>query len=276
VAGIAALQRRAEDCRRLADQAMAAAMPRRLAVVAASASWTLAILDLVEGRPAAARERLLALSASYHPTAHAAIALLATEDLVEAATHAGAPDGMEPLVARVERLAAWDQQAWTQVVAHRCRALVTPGPAAEGHYQAALAVHGVHGLPLELARTQLLYGRWLRRARRRADARPHLRAALELFERLGATPWAEQARTELRASGQTARSRDPSTRGRLTAQELRIARLAQQRLTNREIAARLFLSFHTVSYHLHQIYTKLGIASRADLRQLDLDDGGRH
>lgn len=276
LAGIAALQGRAEDCRRLADEAMAAALPRRLAVVAASASWTLATLDLVAGRPAAALDRLLALSTPQHPTAHAAIALLATGDLVEAAAHAGAREGMEPLVARVERLAQWDQQTRTQVTACRSRALITAGPAAEGHFRAALAVDGIQGLPLERARTQLLYGQWLRRARRRADARPHLRIALETFERLGATPWAEQARTELRASGQTARKRNPSTRQQLTPQELQIARLAQQRLTNHEIAARLFLSFHTVSYHLHKIYAKLGIASRVDLRQLDLDNGGRH
>jgi DNA-binding CsgD family transcriptional regulator len=276
LAWIAALQGRAEDCRRLADLAVTAAIPRRLAVVAASASWTLATLDLVTGRPAAALDRLRALSRPQHPTAHAAIALLATGDLVEAATHAGAREGLEPLLARLERLAAWDQRTWTVVTAHRCRALITPGPAAEGHFWAALAVDGLHGLPLELARTQLLYGQWLRRARRRADARPHLRVALETFERLGATPWAERARTELRASGLTARKRDLGTREQLTAQELQIARLAQQGLANREIAAKLFLSLHTVSYHLHKIYGKLGIASRADLRQLDLDGGGRY
>jgi DNA-binding CsgD family transcriptional regulator len=156
---------------------------------------------------------------------------------------------------------------------HRCRALISQGDQSERHFQAALATHGLTELPLELARTQLLYGQWLRRARRRADARPHLRRALETFERLGAHPWADQARAELRASGQSARRRDPSTRGQLTPQELQITRLASQGLTNQEIASQLFLSPHTVSYHLHQIYIKLGIASRADLDQLDRDDG---
>jgi DNA-binding CsgD family transcriptional regulator len=158
------------------------------------------------------------------------------------------------------------------VTAARCRALITQGDDAERHFRAALAVDGLGERPFQLARTELAYGAWLRRARRRADARPRLRAALELFKRLGATPWADQARTELRASGETARKRDPSTMQDLTPQERQIASLAAQGLTNQQIAERLFLSRHTVSYHLHKVFTKLGITSRAGLRQLDLDD----
>lgn len=142
------------------------------------------------------------------------MALLTTRDLVEAAAQTGALEGMEPLVARFERWAQADQRAWTLVVAHHCRALITQGSAAEPHYQAALAVRGM--APLEVARSELAYGRWLRRARRRVDARVHLRAALEAYERLGATPWADRAGEELRASGETARTRDPSSRQRLT------------------------------------------------------------
>jgi DNA-binding CsgD family transcriptional regulator len=274
LAGVAAEQGRAEDCRRLADEALATAIPLRLAVVAAFASWTLAALDLTEGRPRAALDRLLALNTPQQPTAHTAIALLATGTLVEAAASAGALAGVEPLVARFERWAAWDQRTWTRVVAHRCRALISQGEDAERHFQAALATDGLRELPVELARTELLYGEWLRRSRRRADARPHLRAALELFERLGATPWAERAHGELRASGETARRRDASTREQLTPQELQIARLAGQGLSNQEIAARLFLSPHTVGYHLHKIYAKVGITSRAELHQLGPDEGG--
>jgi DNA-binding NarL/FixJ family response regulator len=109
------------------------------------------------------------------------------------------------------------------------------------------------------------------RARRRADARGHLRTALGVFERLGATPWAERARSELRASGQTARRRDPSTRQQLTPQELQVARLAGQGLSNQQIADQLFVSRHTVGYHLHKVYAKLGITSRTELGQRDLD-----
>ncbi|HTF59926.1 MAG TPA: hypothetical protein VK713_08470, partial [Actinomycetes bacterium] len=236
LAWIAAYQGRAENCRRLADEALAVASPRRLAVVAAFASWTLALLDLTEGRPMRAMERLRAVASPQHPTAHATIALLATGTLVEAAARASALDGLEPDVARFERWASWDRRPLTQVTARRCRALVSQGEAAERSFQAALATDGLADLPQELARTELLYGEWLRRERRKADARAHLRTALALFERLGAMPWAERARNELRASGQTARRRDPGTREQLTPQELQIARLAGRGLTNQQIA----------------------------------------
>ena len=272
LASFAAEQGRVEDCRRLAEEAIAVATRLGLAVVAAFAAWTLATLELTQGRPAAALERLLGLSTPQHPTAHAAIALLATGTLVEAAARAGRLEGMQPRVARLERWAQRDPRTWTQVIARRCRALISDGQEAERQFQAALAVEGLGALPFELARTKLAYGEWLRRARRRADARPHLRAALELFERLDATPWADQARTELRATGETARRRDPSTLQDLTPQERQIAGLAGQGLSNQQIADRLFLSTHTVGYHLHKVYAKLGIASRGALGQLDLDD----
>jgi DNA-binding CsgD family transcriptional regulator/tetratricopeptide (TPR) repeat protein len=274
LAGIAAYQGRAEDCRRLANEALAIASPRRLAVVAAFASWTLAILDLAEGRAMGAMERLRAVGSPQHPTAHATIALLATGTLVEAAARANALEGLEPDVARFERWAVWDRRAWTQVTARRSRALISQGEEAERWFQVALATDGLADLPQELARTELSYGEWLRRERRKADARVHLRTALALFERLGATPWAERTRTELRASGQTARRRrDPDTREQLTPQELQIARLAGRGLTNQQIAEQLFVSRHTVGYHLHKVYAKLGIASRAELGRLEQRNG---
>jgi ATP/maltotriose-dependent transcriptional regulator MalT len=272
LAGLAAAQGRATDCRRLAEEALAIATPRRLAAVAAYAAWMLAHIDLTEGRPAAALGRLRALSTPGDPTAHAVIALLAARDLVEAAVAAGRLEDVEPAVARLERWAARDPRSWTLVVAHRSRALISPGEEAERHYQAALAVEGQGELPWERARTELAYGEWLRRQRRRVDARIHLRGALETFGRLGATVWAERARTELRATGETAQRRDPSTPQLLTAQERQVARLASQGLTNQQIADRLVVSRHTVGYHLHKVYAKLGITSRAELGQLDLDD----
>jgi DNA-binding CsgD family transcriptional regulator len=93
-----------------------------------------------------------------------------------------------------------------------------------------------------------------------------------VFERLGATPWAERARTELRVSGETARKRDPSTEQQLTPQERQVALLATQGLSNQQIADQLFVSRHTVGYHLHKVYAKLGITSRAEMAQLDLDN----
>ena len=119
--------------------------------------------------------------------------------------------------------------------------------------------------PLQRARTELLYGEWLRRERRRMEARVHLRAALELFRTLGAVPWAGRAEDELRATGKTVRKRDLSAVDRLTPQELQIAGLVTEGLTNREIAAQLYLSPRTVDYHLRKVFTKLGIGSRSEL-----------
>jgi DNA-binding CsgD family transcriptional regulator len=122
------------------------------------------------------------------------------------------------------------------------------------------------------ARTELLYGEWLRRQRRRIDARRHLRSALERFGALGTAPWETRARAELRASGETARRRDPSTRDQLTPQELQIARLVATGKTNPEVAAQLFLSPRTIDYHLRKVFAKLEIASRAELGGIDLGE----
>jgi hypothetical protein len=132
-AWLAAQQGHTEDCQRLANEALAVAIPRRLVAIAAFAACILAMLDLAQGRPAAALERLRAVATPGQPTAYAPMALLATRDLVEAAAQAGALEGMEPLVARFERRAQRGQRTWTLVVAHRCRALITEGPAAEPH-----------------------------------------------------------------------------------------------------------------------------------------------
>jgi len=130
-----------------------------------------------------------------------------------------------------------------------------------------------HSLPpFDRARTELLYGEWLRRQRRRVDARRHLRTALELFRRMGVSPWEARAQVELRASGETARKRDPTTRDQLTPQELQISRLVASGMTNPEVAAKLFLSPRTVDYHLRKVFTKLAIASRAELSRVDLGD----
>jgi DNA-binding CsgD family transcriptional regulator len=273
LAWFAAQQGRVEECRRLAGEALSGAAALRLPVVAAHASWTLAQVDLREGQPETALERLVALATPGDPTAHGPIALLATGELVEAALRSNALEGIEPRVARFERWAERDGRTWTMTTAARCRALITEGDGAERHFLAALATDGLGERPFQLARTELAYGEWLRRVRRRADARSRLRSALSLFERLEATPWAEQARTELRATGETARKRDVSTPRELTPQERHIASLAAEGLTNQQIADRLFLSRYTVSYHLHKVFTKLGIASRVELRQLGLDDG---
>ena len=152
-----------------------------------------------------------------------------------------------------------------------CRALAAPPATPTPTFEAAIDVLD-QARPLDRARIQLHYGEHLRRERRRVDARTHLRAAFEGFDRLGAAPWAERARRELRASGETARKRDVSPLAELTPQELQVARLVGDGATNKAVAAQLFVSPKTVEYHLRKVFAKLGIASRAELIRIELGD----
>jgi DNA-binding NarL/FixJ family response regulator len=139
-----------------------------------------------------------------------------------------------------------------------------------------LRLHADCDRPFDLARTALLLGEHLRRQRRRVEARAQLRAAQEMFELLGAEPWAERARVELRATGETARRRDPSTIDQLTPQELQIARLVSEGFSNKEVAAQLFLSPRTIEFHLRNVFSKLGVTSRTQLARLTLDAEPAH
>jgi DNA-binding NarL/FixJ family response regulator len=151
------------------------------------------------------------------------------------------------------------------------RALLAEEGNAEAHFRRALDAHaGSLRLP-DRARTELAFGEHLRRARRRVDAREHLRTALALFEDLGATPFAERAAAELRASGETARRRDVTTATDLTPQERQVAGLVRQGLSNRDVAAQLFVSPRTVDFHLRNVFSKLGVTSRAELTALPLE-----
>jgi DNA-binding CsgD family transcriptional regulator len=150
----------------------------------------------------------------------------------------------------------------------RCDALLETRPPEEAFRDAAALATSLP--PFQQARGELLYGEWLRRERQREDARRHLRAALELFRQLGAAPWEERAAAELRATGETTRKRDPATLDQLTSQELQIAGLVAEGLTNREIAGQLFLSPRTIDYHLRKVFSKLAITSRTALARHEL------
>ncbi len=156
-------------------------------------------------------------------------------------------------------------QPWALARAHRGLALTVPPAEAEREFEQALALHGQTPDPFESARTRLAYGAWLRRSRRRVDARPVLRAALETFERLGAQPWADRAAAELDATGEQAMRRGGGVLDGLTPQERQIAVLLASGRTTREAALALFLSPKTVEYHLRHVYVKLGIHSREEL-----------
>ena len=201
------------------------------------------------------------------------VSLWATPDLVDAATHIGRETSAEPALARLQVWAANTDAPWTHALVARCRAQLTADDdESDRLFTDSLELHAGGGRPFDMARTSLLFGARLRRRRKRAEARKHLRGALETFERLGATPWAEHARAELLATGETARKRDVSTLRQLTPQELQIARLVAGGATNRTIAAQLFLSPRTVDYHLRKVFSKLGLSSRHELVRLSLHD----
>ena len=154
---------------------------------------------------------------------------------------------------------------WALGIQARVRALLSEGEAAERHYRESIDRLGRTRVRVQLARAHLLYGEWLRRQRRRLDARAQLRTAHDLLEAMGIETFAERARRELQATGETARKRTGDTSGELTAQEAVIARLARDGLSNPEIGRRLFISMHTVKYHLGKVFAKLDITSRAEL-----------
>jgi DNA-binding CsgD family transcriptional regulator len=230
----------------------------------------LGLLDLTLGRPAEALGHLRGYAAAPAGVLMTPHAVLELPDVVEAAARA---HELEEAADHRARFQEWVEQFPTpaRLSLHaRCQAL-TAGSDAEQHFVRSIELAEALS-PFERARNELLYGEWLRRERRRVDARPHLRTARELFQQLALAPWEERARTELRASGETARRRDPSTRGQLTPQELQIAHLVAEGMTNREIGAQLYLSPRTIDYHLRKVFAKLQISSRADLARIGLGE----
>jgi len=188
----------------------------------------------------------------------------ARAELIEAGVRAGRPDEAATALDRLsERTQAAGTQ-WALGIEARCRALLNDD---EALYHESVERLARSRAAVELARSRLLYGEWLRRENRRVDAREQLRAAHEMFSRMGAAAFAERARRELSATGETVRKRTVETLGELTTQEAQVARLAAQGRTNPEIAALLFLSPRTVEYHLHKVFPKLGISSRRELRR---------
>jgi DNA-binding CsgD family transcriptional regulator len=186
-------------------------------------------------------------------------------DLVEAAVGSGQADKLTDVLAELEAIAASRELPFLRAVLMYARPLLPDDAQAERLFTVALAQdHTTY--PFLHARTLFSFGRWLRRQRRGADSRAPLRKSIELFDALGAAEWSKRARQELRATGETIGRRTPDVRDRLTAQELQIAQLAADGLSNREIGERLFLSHRTVGGHLYRIFPKLDITVRAQLR----------
>jgi DNA-binding CsgD family transcriptional regulator len=196
-----------------------------------------------------------------------AFANLALAELIEAAVRGGQPERAAAAMGRLTELTLPSGTAWGLGVAARSRALLSEGDEAERLYREAIGHLSSAPARTELARAHLLYGEWLRRQRRRREAREHLHTARDMLEAMGMDAFAERAGRELRATGETARKRTAATARdeELTAQEAHIARLAREGLSNPEIGTRLFISARTVQYHLGNIFAKLGIASRSQL-----------
>jgi DNA-binding CsgD family transcriptional regulator len=197
---------------------------------------------------------------AYHPV----ISSWLIADLAEAGRHVDRVDAVRGRVAEVEARAGERPGTWIALALRHARALLAEPAEAGERFEEALA-SDLTRWPFQRARIQLAYGQWLRRQRRVAESRTVLRAARDTFDALGCAPWGERARRELRASGERSRRPVPEARDELTAQELQIARLAAEGLSNREIGQRLYLSHRTVSTHLYRVFPKLGITSRAEL-----------
>src|SRR4051794_26848420 len=220
------------------------------------------------GRHDAARDAALE-AFQLHPIAHGPFVV---PELAEAASRVGDRAQLESALEWLSERTRAISSEWALGVETRVRALLSEGELAESLYRESIAHLAGPRVRLELARTHLLYGEWLRRERRRRDARRQLRTALEMFTRMGAEAFAGRAERELAATGERARRRSVETREDLTAQEIQVARLASDGLSNPEIGARLFISPHTVAYHLRKVFSKLDITSRSQLHRV-LPDG---
>ncbi|MFI1848900.1 ATP-binding protein [Streptomyces sp. NPDC020480] len=265
----AAVRGEEDVCHTHARQALAIAIPHRLGLRVGVASYALGVLDLGLGRFAQAHERLAALVDAGPGAGHPVVVWGSVADRVEAAVAAGDEAAARTAVAFLERWSAHAASARSQALLARCRALVAEDDKAVSLlYEALGHLAADSGAAYDQARTALLLGERLRRARRVGEARGHLRQAMEVFQRLAAEPWERRARGELRAAGESADRPAPDALAALTPQELRIARLVAQGAANREVAAQLFLSPRTVEYHLYKVYPKLGISSRAELTRL--------
>lgn len=250
------------------EQTAAAVDASDAGLVVAVATWARGLAKLGAGQLADASDELRKMFTPGDRAAHFEARRWALADLVEAELHSARADGLPSLVAEMEPVAEGGASVRAQLVVRRAKALLAPDDRADGLFKAALEVVGSAEWPFELARTQLSYGTWLRRHRRIVAARPLLQLALETLSRLGAGPWIDHARAELRAAGITLAPRKADAVEQLSPQQRQIAALAARGLTNREIGSKLFLSPRTVGFHLYNIFPKLEVTRRAQLAEV--------
>jgi len=267
LARLAAARGEEDRARTATAQALEIAAGASMMSVAAGATGALAFLELGLGRVDAAIGALEALRGQADDAGFEEPTVIPwAPDLVEAYAQAGREEDARSIVTRLHAQAERSDSAVARAFAARCRGLTSPEEIDE-LFAEALELHGSRPVPFERARTLLAFGTRLHRARRRVEARQRLREGLETFERLGAEPWAERTRAELRAAGAVKR-RPAADPDELTAQEVRVAQAVARGATNREVAAELFLSPKTIEFHLGRVYRKLGIHSRTELATL--------
>jgi DNA-binding CsgD family transcriptional regulator len=260
---IAAVRGDDDQARRHGHDVLQIARTRGHPFRASPAVYALAVVDLAAGHWTAALDHLGQLTDANDP----ALAIVGPE-IVEAAVRAGQPDRAAVAFARyATRVELSPAAAAMRPRLASCRALLATGADATNHYAEAIELIDP-ARPFDRPRIQLLYGEHLRRLGDRLAARQHLRAAIEGFEDIGAEQWAQRARHELQATGETARRRTPDAITHLTPQELQIARLVANGHTNKEVATQLYLSPRTIDAHLRAVFAKLGITSRRDLPRL--------
>ncbi|WP_235466649.1 AAA family ATPase [Streptomyces platensis] len=266
-AGLSALRGETGAARTAAEEALAAVTPHGSGSVVVRARWALGMAATAEGDHETACAQLRPLFTAEGEPAHYHASLPGLADLAAAAARTGRHDQATLVVEQMaERLEHGSARQRTALF--RARALLAGTDTAEGHFTAALAQPAAEQRPFEHAQVLLDYGAWLRRRLRTSEARTPLTAAREIFRRLGAQPWADRTTAELRAAGVRQPVPETPALESLTAQQQQIVRLAAQGLTNREIGERLMLSPRTVGSHLYRSFPKLGVATRAQLRDL--------
>jgi DNA-binding CsgD family transcriptional regulator len=240
-------------------------LPRHPMVVASDALlWARAVSEAAAGNADDAMEHLGRVTSQ-------TVSHLCSLDRIEVAVQTGHTSEAHAWLAELAGFASLTGAPWAAARVAHCRALLAGPDEAREHYGESLRQHDASRRPFERARTELAYGEFLRRSGRRVDARAHLRRALTTFDDLNARPWSERARQELRASGESIRRQGPNASPKLTAQELQVAKLVSQGLSNRVVAAQLFVSPRTVDFHLRNVFTKLGISSRGQLVHQNLE-----
>lgn len=255
-----------DECRVRAAETLHLAVGQSLGLAGAAAEWALGVADVASGDVAAGTDRLRAIDTGETGTGHPLIALLSAPHLAEAAVRAGETSTARAALDRFRPFAVASGQPWAGALTLRMRALLAADPdEADALFAGANALHARAGRPFEHARTLCLWGVRLRTDHQRAAAMVRLRTAAAMLEHLGDGAWAEQAHAELRVLGTPVRPPLADEHPALTVREREIVRHVRDGSTNREIAARLFLSPRTVDHHLRNVFRKLGIRSRTEL-----------